>query len=910
LSRRRTPPDPRAVQLEWAGLRGIGGRPAPLADPTASAPGAVNRVDRPLDLVRGKVVDAIPYLHAYKVHLEGVRGALVCTAAVATPCLPIGVRTVSSYAAGADVLVARAPGEGWGLIVGAIPPVGVDPSRALPDWVHMTSRCGALVDRDHEPVLRCSGAGGLRNWSGGRPVDSLAGVEAGWMAETGVRILLDPFHAQVAADEATGLFVFHHDQAARLAAPHLQLFSAGHVEESMDDEGEVLLYRGWTPYPWEQLGALRPGVDPLRDVPDGDVQGGAPHYASVEPSRDDQAPFHRRVFLGGYAGQGGKDLVLAPPRSGDVFSRGAAREAAPADLPAALLEEQRTLAGAYLLRAAGGLYVGKQAAIPAPVRVRRPEDRPEAGEAPYAAAGREGPGGPHRVAAAVAASVDADPGLQRAAGVLDRIAHLRNWEAQHALHLNGGDWRVPEEAEGPLGPGYEPPPYAALADEFALPDPPSAKVKVDDRYGEVEFHRGEAGLFVGEDGSIVLRDAWGSSIVMSHGRIGLQPASDLFAQPGRNFLVWAGRDASIRARNHAELTCSLGDLRLKAERNLQALAGNSGEGALLLESRGVEAMDYEGKLGDEAVGGGVQIKAAAGPLQAWGSSLYLRSLEGDVVLDAARGGASVVSLGARVEAYARDGVFGHLGSPADVSASAAFDASGFRVGAGLSVSGPLAASGGASISGDVNIVGGHVFSDRARESPEVGSYPDPAFSATVRDAVRDAGRASRADARAGSSRYGAGFANGLYAAGGAGSDAAIRSVGFSFRTTERCGAAKFACWEASWQQAARESGAALDAWSEPPVAAPGGGPATAPFPGAGRLIREPAYYEQALKLYDVPSGAARPRGELREDYERPRFAEVTPVPIDGRYPVIPPPSAAAGGDGGAPDDEESDEADG
>lgn len=888
-------PDRRAEQLEWHGLRSQGGRHRPVSDPTSSVPGAANPLGAAAGLIRGVVVDAPTYLHAYKVFCEGLARPLICCALADSSFTPIGGRRVDSYAPGTAVWVARPAHLPYGVIVGAEPPPNADPALAMGDRVHMTSRCGRAADAMQDAILRSRGAGGLVDWSARRPVDSLPGVDRGWMAETGVRILMDSFHAQVAADEAAGLFVFHHDQFVRLAAANLQVFSAGHLEEHLDDEGEILIRRGWTPYPWEQRGALRPEVDPIREVSDAELAAPGAALASREPSRPDQEPFHRRLFLGGYAGQGGKDLVLVPPKGPDVFSKATPDDPDLETPAAAVAEEHRTLAGGWHLRAARGLHLAKQGAIPAPIRRKNPEDR--SGDSPdgYKASGYYGDGPDHKVAPAVRTNVEDSPSLQRAAAVLDQAAHRRNWEGLQALHAHGRDWTLPEEGDSPLAAGHEPADPALLADAHALPDPPTAKVEVDHRYGEVEYHTGEAGVYIGDDGAVVIRDAWGSAIVMAGGHVEVQPAGDLFLRPGRSLHAWAGRDFNLRARRHVELSCSDGDLRLKAERNLQALAGNSGEGALLLESRGADAMDYAGKVGTDALGGGVQIKAAAGSVQAWGGSLYLRSLSGGVTLDAAKGSAPILELASRVERYARDGFQDDVGPPSNVAASFSFDAAGARLGGGLAVSGAMTAGGGATVRGDVSIVGGHVFSDRAATNPQVSAYADPAYAASVRARAQDSARAAAGDAKDASGRFKDAFGAGLHAPGGPGDDDAVAAAGFSFRTTEQCGAANFVCWEASWQQASREAGGTLSPWAEPPVESQGA--ETAPFPGAARLLDEEAFLVQKLSLYDVKRGVAADRGDPAR-YEDPEFEPVEPRRLGEAYTVVPPPTPpdAAGDD--------------
>jgi hypothetical protein len=286
----------------------------------------------------------------------------------------------------------------------------------------------------------------------------------------------------------------------------------------------------------------------------------------------------------------------------------------------------------------------------------------------------------------------------------------------------------------------------------------------------------------------------------------------------------AGRDISLRARGSAELSTASGDLRLKAEGNLHALAGNSGTGGLLLESRGADAYAYKDAIGTDVVSGGIQLKSA-GSVVAWADGYYIRALhEGDIVLDADRGNGDIYQWCSTATRYLGEGAADYFGTPTKVEAASTFA----RTGAVL--------AGGVAALGDCAFAGG--------------------------------------------------LTTAYYGPGRPGDTTLIGEVAFSFRSTDQYRARDFCCWEASWQQQARLGGLELGTWSEPPVAA--GNQITYPYPGAQAWATDEDYLRQDLLLYDAKAGHAVDRAKHRADYEAPAFKAPRRSVLDGNYAIVDP----------------------
>lgn len=857
----------------------------PIADPLSAAYQLRRQASKVAELHRGVIHDAVPYLHAYRVGFEHLVPSMVCTMGTQTSLLPIGARQYTTLLPGTVVWVAWTPQMTYGVIVMVEPHPSSVPTDDRPDRIHATSRCGIKVDRAHEAVFRSRDKGQLQNWASGRPIDSLPIGEYGAITETGLRVHLDSFMGQLAADEATGVFVFYHDQLLRLAGVNLETFSAGHVDVHKDDEGEILIYQGWTPYPWEQLGAFKPGTNPSTTNEADAVQNTTPYYASLEPAEDDQLPFHRRVFLGGYLGQGGKDMVVAPPTDPGQETLTQSLPQTPEALPAGVLEEQRALTGMYLVRSAKGLHILKQGAIPAPLSLQRPEDLIGDTAKNYRPAGQGSGGKPHKVAGSLKTNAD-HPGMQRVAGLLDELAVRRNWEGEHPLAYHKKDWFLAEEKDSPLMKGYVPPPLDQLAKQSVLPPVTPVKLKIDDRYGDVDYYPNEAGLHFLEDGSVVIRDGFGSAIVMSHGNIEQQPAGDSVVRAGRNIIHWAGRDVIAKARGCVDISAATGSVRQKAETDFQVLAGNSGKGGLLLESRGADKLDFKNKIGTDATGGGIMFKATEGTIIGWGQNLYFRAMEaGSIYLDADKGQGNITAVAAIHTRYCVSNAVDYFGDPASVTASNMFSEGENQFGAPLAVDGGITTAGDMLVKGSINVVQGHIFTEYADDYEDmVGSFGDPKVTSSYKDDIQSEQKSMKANNKDGSKAFSGPITKLWYTAGLPGESKTIDQVGFSFRTTKQYKTTDYTCWETFWQQLLREAQITTDLWTESPVTT--SEVDTMPYPGQERLTDKTCFLQQPLSLFDTTNGVAISRGDNQGKYEAPEYAKVKKTAIDGVYPVV------------------------
>ena len=229
--------------------------------------------------------------------------------------------------------------------------------------------------------------------------------------------------------------------------------------------------------------------------------------------------------------------------------------------------------GQYRLSAAGMIAIERTGRIPVPVRNCYPTDVDhDIDEMPEPLKPFE-----HN---------EEDPSY-RQLELFDRQAYdLKNQYARaEGLGQDYSDYDVPQEEQ------LEP-----LKDKYDEKFTGSETVKLE------KFDKRRAGVFIGEDGSVIVRDAWGSEIVMLGGNIQLSCAGNVMILPGKTQLTIAGDDIVQKAQNSVDIHASEHDVRLSAARNMEILGGgdeSQHSGGVVIESRGYGTYPWDGE-GDEA----------------------------------------------------------------------------------------------------------------------------------------------------------------------------------------------------------------------------------------------------------------------------------------------------------------------
>jgi len=122
----------------------------------------------------------------------------------------------------------------------------------------------------------------------------------------------------------------------------------------------------------------------------------------------------------------------------------------------------------------------------------------------------------------------------------------------------------------------------------------------------------KAGVYCLPSGAIIIRDAWGSEIVMEGGSITISACGNINIQPGRSFVAMAGDDAVVKALKSVDILASDNDVTIHADCNVRIAAGSDDtedRGSIVLESFSKQKVKGSSNKGEEYDGTGIVIKA-------------------------------------------------------------------------------------------------------------------------------------------------------------------------------------------------------------------------------------------------------------------------------------------------------------
>lgn len=847
----------------------------PMADPLGQMLSSITQFGSRQNLIIGVIDDYVSSAYCYRVRTtDGCGGPLLCMYAGPGTYGAFGAKDVGMLTAGVTVLVAKLT-QSYGIIIGPLPYFAYDPRRCLSDQVSYSTR--TRVDAGHRKPLTIGSQRNAINWIANRPSDVVAGTQ-GWITPRGMRILVADAYAQIGAGDACGLTAIYRDMLLRLAAYNYQHWTCAREHMSLNDQEELHDYTGICVYPWEQLGLLAIG-DPRRTLSPEQFQLSEPWYAAWEPKDDKQQPFHRIQEFEGYLGQGGMRTVVAPPSSPPEYLKLDEKQNIPG-----LHRDFVTLAGARIIEAAHSISLVKRITIPNPYRMKKPEDGRGDKKENYKHSGQLGGGSAHKIKDMPKLG-GARKQLTLAAAVLDFHAYLCNWSALHPFHYHEKDWDLPEESEIEFGGNvitqykFD---YTQLAGS-ALLDPPGPKsLKIDDRYGNVDFYETMSHITQLPDGGISIGDGYGSSLTLSGGHVYIAAAGDIFLKSGRTITQWAGWDVTVRAQNSIDLSSTEKDVRLKAGKNMQLLAD---KGGVLVESK-AEGITYDyAQTGEKAVMSGIMFRAAKSEVVTVGNNIYLRTgaedgsiAGGPIVIDAHRGKEKIVLNGRQLDAFIADAVNFNFGEAGKITSTVKLTEAIANFPGQVYADTGLASGSGLAVNGNIAVAGGQIAVEQG--APNVGQLTGEAL-AQVKDLLARLNEQNDTTfPQQAEQTYRVNPDTAFYGSNKAGTDTVLRQSGFSFRSTEEYLATDFAVYEDRWQQLARLGTPTGAVWKEKPVQTVNGGE-TYPYPGREAYTGN-VYYEQPLNLFDPSSGCSKPRGGV---YEDPQFGTPTPKSLN-TYPVI------------------------
>lgn len=838
-------------------------------------------------VVFGKITYAVPYTHWYRVALDDGQADFPCCFLNDSASIPLSVRSTGTLPSSVGVLVFKPPEGSYGFILGVVPDIVGDGALVHPDWISQGSNMGFKRELYYHGLLRLfANEASLYDFSNNRPVDGSALGEWGKISDLGGGIHIDPFLVWLRISETCGLFLNYFDDHARLEGSNLDLRTAISELVARNDSGEGVYMQGFAPYFWEALGCFFPYTQMHREISDADVQYTSP-YGKFEPLVDDQQPFYRTEHYQGYLGQGGIRQVVLPPSQD---SAPVLQESSQIVLPG-VFKEQIGLDGSFGLQSAHSIVFAKRTLIPVGKRMKRPEspdgDNIDGPNDEYMFGGFFGNGTTPQVA-----DIDNDSELghlKNATGFDDFMAQLFSWKGLHQFHNHTKDYFVPEQDQmGDLATLQVIPNFAQLMSQTWLNPVQPKSLRVDHRHGDVDYYEVQSSFALLPDGSTVWRGGGGEEIRMMGGNIQISCPGDIVMQPGRSVVAYGGDDIVMRANKSVDITANQNDVRLKAERNLEMMGGNSGSGRVLLESKASGfTHDYERKVGEDIAGSGVLIKAANSQIVNWGAEIYLRTGGGDVtagpiMIDADQGNQDIRthsrSFIRHLDILAAD----YFNADGNNTVANYFSALNSQIQTPCQFDGSVAiTNNGLLVRGNIAVVGGHVGTEYAQQYGFLVGWltrqslqQAKASLQTILTSMESSQQSARDD-------YEVAVDNRYYQAGQVGQDDLILDTAFSFRNEYQYGTTAWELPETYWQQMARESSQTPGVWSENAVVYQQ--EELGPHPGYSRW-RSETWLTMPSQLHDHTSGrdAARASGA----YEAPVFSEWTKQMPDGNYPVI------------------------
>lgn len=901
------------------GQSGAFAQTRPYSDPHQQAIASLLSFHSTTRVVEGVVMDSTMLAHCYKVFVEKGRAPILASFGAQTSLGIAGARQINTLLPGTRVALLLHPGSSFGVIISAMPMRATSAKRSLADLLTGSGR--PRVDEMHKRPLKMIDNGGVVNWISGRPFDSIDGGEAGWITSTGVRISIDDFMVQIGANEFCGLWAFYHDALARLAGYNLQVWSAGSERDSLDDEGEFVDIQRYSPFLWEAKGVFEPTTEALAELTKETYQLSQPWYSRWEPKSDRQHAFSRVTHYQGYLGQGGRQILIAPPQSPpEVWQyapgkTGAATSAytsgtqsggsKPTDPsfelkpPIGLHVDNVGMDGRRFIGTAKGIIVAKRILLPDATQIARQESGHGDNATNYKASGQFGDGPEHKITGDIATN-GSPATVQRAAAVLDLHAYLFNYSGLHPFHYHDKDFKTWEEQELTHSQVNQTVPTFSSLKSSMYMDPPSPKrVKIDHRYGEQDYYPTEAFWAILDDGGIVFGDGAGAEMRMVGGSIFFSAPGDIWTKAGRNLHNWAGRDWMTRAKGSAEISTSEKSIRLKSERDIMISAGNSKIGGVLIESRAESPIYDFTKIGDDVQFGGVVIRAPKSEVVALSKQIYLRSggtkeiEEGDITIDCARGKKNLVVNCDNHISYLEGGAYHFFGTEGEIVTSNEFTQQFTGLCSMTGINGVAAVVGDIINEGYVLVASGHIATEYAKQFSYFVAPLEGKGLAQVKDFLGEIRGAIENEYPAfGKTFYDYNPKQLWYDEKRPGNTDIIDKIEFSFRTMEQYKSQDFLLFEDRWQQMARLAGQSGEPWEEKFVKTQVD-PETYPFPGKEKY-KEPVYIEQDLELYKFEGGGFRSLQravshdpvQTEPKYETPAYAAPKRKTLNASYLIV------------------------
>lgn len=489
----------------------------------------------------------------------------------------------------AVVVMQESPFASDGIIIGALAPkastapdeesITKDNPRFSAYWDH-ESYAGigsesvyAVYDGDEKYITR-------RRANAGRPLDILPGSSVS-MNEHGVGMGITTAAAAMKAGPLASVRVSLIDDNVRITSGHYQHFNASGLVHVFNDGGYITAETTGNMYQAEHAGMKKIGTPIVKWL--GAFSSVAKrHKSTAAEKKGDHVGRSRISSFVGYLGDIVNLFVYNPdPDATDPEVAGDKSK------HQGLAHMHVDSSGRVMLRSAAGVSIERVDRIAVPKRIKQPWD----------------PSGDKME--------DMEPEERKPFKWSEEHPYGRNLELRDATawRYRGAYWRlkcqpkdfyIPEESE-----------LKCPSDNY------DENGKATENFKDNDNRR--SGLYFEDDGSVVIRDAWGSEILMRGGSIIINASAQIEVRSGKSTVVMAGHDAIVKARQSVDLSATNKDVRIKGQENVQVVSG----AGLLIESKSDSTKAWNGEPGEKAAGSGITLSAPKSGVLAQGKIVQL-----------------------------------------------------------------------------------------------------------------------------------------------------------------------------------------------------------------------------------------------------------------------------------------------
>jgi hypothetical protein len=559
--------------------------------------------------------------------------------------------------------------------------------------------------------------------------------------------------------------------------------------------------------------------------------------------------------------------------------------------------EHIDMAGRLSVRSAKGISIEKYGLIATPKRIRQPEDYSTAADSRengnYNHAGITDPNLPQHSCKDITHEGDDPKALKAAVGVFDTVAYTSDWLPNNAFHYHNGDFYLPEESDHPLQVAQATIPISALLDKSFIDysdwqDGFEKKLNVDhkhnDESGGVSYFANRAGFYITDDGTVILRSGSGGEIRINE-HITLSAPGNVEMHAGKNVTSFAGYDVILKAKRTIEQAANDGSVLIKADKDLQMISGNSGQGGTLIENRADNRkQDYPSSGGDDIESSGVVIKANRADFVTITNNAYIRTgnassgiNEGEIILDAAKGSKAIRTISSDLIHQVQSRVE-YLFGRGSIDAVSYISRNGPVWSGDIQAKGSIYATGGLEV---VNSIASLLGTVSTASGGDMGRLLDGSARARqVQQLVSGALDITRDNALEAKTE----FDQDWYGEGKPGNDAVQRAISFCFRQSGQIGTLNFVLPQSYWQILC-DAADAVESWQEKYVYYQRESERRMSYPGTEAWESPDSFLKLpsgSHNFYDLDAGRSR----SRQANSNPVYGAFQKSPLQGNYKVL------------------------